>query len=225
MKKIIPSGDKSVEIDLSENLFKTNEQIARENLGLLDRSGVFAVDILGSIGSGKTTIVQQLVRRLKDRFRVASIAGDLTTTIDADRIRTAGAEVIQINTGGECHLDANIVRSTLTAMDLENLDVLLIENVGNLICPAEFKVGAHLRMVVVSTTEGPYMIVKHPYIFMDAAVLVINKKDLAEIMEVDVERLKRDALTVKPGLKVVFTNARAGEGIDELIAALELPGF
>lgn len=224
MKKIIPSDNKSIEIDVSENLFKTNEQIALENLALLDRSGVFAVDILGSIGSGKTTIVQQLVLRLKEHYRVASIAGDLTTTIDADRIRTAGAEVIQINTGGECHLDANIVRSALATMNLEDLDVLLIENVGNLICPAEFKVGAHLRMVVVSTTEGPYMIVKHPHIFMDASVLVINKKDLAEIMEVDVERLKRDALAVKPGLKVVFTNARAGEGIDELIAALELPG-
>jgi len=224
MKKIIPSGNESIEIDLSENLLKTNEQLALENLALLDRSGVFAVDILGSIGSGKTTIVQQLVLRLKERFRVASIAGDLTTTIDADRIRTAGAEVIQINTGGECHLDANLVKNALSVLDLENIDILLIENVGNLICPAEFKLGAHRRMVVVSTTEGPYMIVKHPHIFMDAAVLAINKKDLAGIMEVDVEGLKRDALAVKPGLKVVFTNARAGEGIDGLIAALELPG-
>ena len=225
MKMIIPSSRRrSIEIDLSENLLKTNEQIARENRNLLDQFHVFAVDILGSIGSGKTTLVQQLVRHLKERRRVASIAGDLTTTIDADRIRSAGAEVIQINTGGECHLDANIVKNALVKMDLADLDVLLIENVGNLICPAEFPVGAHRRMVVVSTTEGPYMVVKHPYIMMDAGVLVINKMDLAEIMQVDMEQLKRDALGIKPGLKVIFTNARAGEGIEELIAALELPG-
>ena len=224
MKMIIPSIQGSIEIDLSENLLKTNEQIARENRNLLDHFHVFAVDILGSIGSGKTTLVQQLVRHLKERRRVASIAGDLTTTIDADRIRSAGAEVIQINTGGECHLDANIVKNALVKMNLEDLDVLLIENVGNLICPAEFPVGAHRRMVVVSTTEGPYMVVKHPYIMMDAGVLVINKMDLAEIMQVDMEQLKRDALGIKPGLKVIFTNARAGEGIEELISALELPG-
>jgi len=224
-KSIIPSDQKNIEIDLSENLLKTNAQIAEENRRLLDRHGVFAVDILGSIGSGKTTLVQQLVRRLKDRLRVDSIAEDMTTNIDAESIRTAGAEVIQINTGGECHLDANIVRNALTAMGLADLDVLLIENVGNLICPAEFPVGAHRRMVVVSTTEGPYMVVKHPHIFMDAEVLAINKKDLAGIMEVDMERLKQDALVIKPGLKVAFTNARTGEGVEDLIAALELPGF
>jgi hydrogenase nickel incorporation protein HypB len=223
MKMIIPSGRKSVEIDLSENLLQTNEQIARENRALLDQYRIFAVDILGSIGSGKTTLVQQLVLHLKERRRVASIAGDLTTTIDADRIRSSGAEVIQINTGGECHLDANIVKNALGKMKLEDLDVLLIENVGNLICPAEFPLGAHRRMVVVSTTEGPYMVVKHPYILMDAGVLVVNKKDLAEIMQVDMEQLKRDALGIKPGLKVIFTNARSGEGIVELISALELP--
>ena len=223
MKMIIPSNQRSLEIDLSENLLKTNEQLARENRSLLDRHGIFAVDILGSVGSGKTTLVQQLVLKLKSRRRIASIAGDLTTTIDADRIRSAGADVVQINTGGECHLDANIVGQALGKMDLAALDILLIENVGNLICPAEFPVGAHRRMVVVSTSEGPYMVVKHPYIFMDAGVLAVNKKDLAGIMEVDIEKLKQDALAVKPGMKVVFTNGRTGEGVDDLIAALELP--
>jgi hydrogenase nickel incorporation protein HypB len=224
MKMFLPSNRGSVEIDLSENLLKTNEQIARENLDLLNRHCVFAVDILGSIGSGKTTLVQQLVGHLKKRCRIASIAGDLTTTIDADRIRSAGAEVIQINTGGECHLDANIVKNALGKINLADLDVLLIENVGNLICPAEYPVGAHRRIVVVSTTEGPYMVVKHPYILLEASVLVINKKDLAEVMQVDMENLRQDAIRIKPALKIVFTNARTGEGIGELIKALELPG-
>jgi hydrogenase nickel incorporation protein HypB len=223
MKIILPSEEKAVEIDISVDLLKKNAQLAQENRELLDRKGIFAVDILGSIGSGKTTIVQQLVRRLKGRCRVASIAGDLTTTIDAERIREAGADVIQINTGGECHLDANIVKNALLKMDLNKLDVLLIENVGNLICPSEYPLGAHLRIVVVSTTEGPYMVVKHPYIMMNASILVINKTDLAEIMQVDIDQLRHDGLKIKPGLKVVCTNARSGEGIDNLIAVLELP--
>jgi hydrogenase nickel incorporation protein HypB len=223
MKIILPSENKSFQIDLSENLLKTNDQLARENRSLFDRLHIFTVDILGSIGSGKTTIIQRLVGNLKNRYRIASIAGDLTTTIDADRIRTAGADVIQINTGGECHLDANIVKNALAKMNLVGLDVLLIENVGNLICPAEFPVGAHQRIVVVSTTEGPYMVVKHPYILMAASMLVINKMDLADVMQVDIEQLKREALTIKPGLKVVFTNARTGEGVENLIDGLELP--
>lgn len=222
MKIILPSEEKSFEIDLTENLLKTNDQLARENRSLFDRRHIFAVDILGSIGSGKTTVIQRLVGMLKNQYRIASIAGDLTTTIDADRIRTAGAEVIQINTGGECHLDANIVKNALAKMNLDGLDVLLIENVGNLICPAEFPVGAHQRIVVVSTTEGPYMVVKHPYILMDASMLVVNKVDLADAMQVDIDQLKRDALTIKPGLKVVFTNARTGEGVENLINGLEI---
>jgi hydrogenase nickel incorporation protein HypB len=223
MKMILPSEKKSFEIDLSENLLKTNAQLAQENRVLFDKHGIYALDILGSIGSGKTTLIQAVVGKLKDRYRIASIAGDLTTTIDADRIRTAGADVVQINTGGECHLDANIVKNALAKMNLDGLDLLLIENVGNLICPAEFPVGAHQRIVVVSTTEGPYMVVKHPYILMDASMLVVNKVDLADVMQVDVEQLKRDALTIKPGLKVVFTDARAGEGVENLIEAMELP--
>lgn len=115
------------------------------------------------------------------------------------------------------------MKNALAKMNLDGLDVLLIENVGNLICPAEFPLGAHQRIVVVSTTEGPYMVVKHPYILMDASVLVINKMDLADVMQVDIEQLKRDALTIKASLKVVFTNARTGEGVENLIDGLELP--
>jgi hydrogenase nickel incorporation protein HypB len=222
MKIITSDGKKSVEIDLDRKLFEPNEIMASKNRELLDSHGIHAVDILGSIGSGKTSLIQQLVQNLSGRMRIASVAGDLTTTIDADRIREKGAAVVQANTGGVCHLDSNLVRKALESLDLEKLDLILIENVGNLICPGEFPVGAHQRMVVVSTTEGPYMVVKHPYILMDATVIAINKIDMAQPMGVDIQKLKKEALNIKPDLKVVFTNGRTGEGIDELALALKL---
>ena len=221
--KTIEPGEELFDIELEESLLLKNKNLAHANREKLDRYGVRAVDILGSIGSGKTTLIQQMVKELKERCRTAAIAGDLTTTIDADRIKQAGAPVIQINTGKECHLDARLVENAMNALDMDGLDVLFIENVGNLICPGEFPVGAHQRMVVVSVTEGPYMVVKHPYIFMDASVLAINKIDLAEVMDVSVEKLKSEALQIKPDLAVVFTNGRTGEGVPELLSRLNLP--
>lgn len=223
MKTVKPAEGETFDIELEEDLLRQNQELALKNHEVLEKYNVYAVDILGSIGSGKTTIVQQLVKNLNRIYRMAAVAGDLTTTIDADRIQEKGASVIQANTGKECHLDANLVKKALAELDLENLDLLFIENVGNLICPGEFPLGAHQRIVVVSTTEGPYMIVKHPYILMDASVVVINKIDLAKAMEVDLDQLKKDALNIKPELKVVFTNGRTGEGIKELINALNLP--
>ncbi|TES87038.1 hydrogenase nickel incorporation protein HypB, partial [Candidatus Aerophobetes bacterium] len=146
---------------------------------MLDKNKVRAIDVMGSVGSGKTSLIKNFLSRLKDRYRLGVVAGDLTTTIDAERIKEEGVEVIQVNTGKECHLDANLIRRALKEFDLGSMDFLLIENVGNLICPAEFPLGSHKRAVVVSVTEGPWMIAKHPYIFSEADLVVINKIDLA----------------------------------------------
>ncbi len=220
MKTIRTAEGRTIEITLESRLLEKNDVLASENRKLLDSHNIQAVDVLGSVGSGKTTIIEQIVRTLSSQYRIAAVAGDLTTTIDADRIRRQGAEVLQINTDGGCHLDANLVRQALNMLDLGSLDLVLIENVGNLICPGEFPVGAHQRIVVVSTTEGPYMIVKHPYILSEASVLVINKTDMAQAMGVDTEKLKADALSIKPALSVVMTNGRTGEGVHDLIQAL-----
>lgn len=222
MKTIKTADGRSVEIAIDKSLYKKNEDVAASNRRLLEDRCIQTVDILGSIGSGKTTITGRMAEILGKTKTVAALAGDITTTIDADRIRKKGAEVLQINTDGGCHLDANMIKNALPLLDLERLDILLIENVGNLICPGGYPVGAQQRMVVVSTTEGPYMIVKHPYIFKDASVVAINKIDLAAAMEVDIEQLKADALAIKPDIQVVFTNGRTGEGIAELITALRL---
>jgi len=222
MKTITPSDDEALDLHLEENLLDKNQSLAQKNRRLLDRFGVYAVDILGSVGSGKTTLIQQMVTFLKGKLRTAAIAGDLTTTIDANRIQNAGAEVIQINTGKECHLDANLVHRAMNHLDLKNIDLLFIENVGNLICPGEFPIGAHQRIVIVSTTEGPYMILKHPYILMDASTIVVNKIDLAQAMDVDIQKLKENAMGIKPDIEVIFTNARTGQGISDLIQTIRI---
>ena len=222
MKIIEAVEGETFDIELEEDLLRKNRELAEGNRKLLDEHGVFAVDVMGSIGSGKTTLIGQMVRRLKGKRRIAALAGDLTTTIDADRIQAHGATVIEVNTGKECHLDANLVKKGMAELDLDEIDVLIIENVGNLICPGEFPLGAHKRMVIISVTEGPYMVLKHPYIFMDADVVAINKTDLSEAMNVDPAKLEKDAHRVKPSLKVVRTNGLTGEGVDEIIEALRI---
>ncbi|RKY04397.1 hydrogenase accessory protein HypB [Candidatus Poribacteria bacterium] len=220
--RVIEGGEEILDIELEESLLARNRELAEKNRKLLDEKGVTAIDVMGSIGSGKTTLISQLVRKLKGRRSIAVIAGDLTTTIDADRIGREGVQVVQVNTGKECHLDAHLVGKALEEMDLDAIDLLFIENVGNLICPGEFPLGAHKRLVVVSVTEGPYMVVKHPYIFLDASVAVINKIDLAEAMGVDPAKLEKDVLKINPSARVVRTNALTGEGVDEVIQALEI---
>ena len=223
MREVVEAEEGEVfDIELEQSLLEANRRLAEQNRALLDRYGVKAIDVMGSVGSGKTSLIARMVELLRDRYRIAYIAGDLTTTIDADAIARYGVPVVQINTGKECHLDANLVAKALKRLDLANTDLIFIENVGNLICPAEFPLGSHQRLVVVSITEGPYVVVKHPYIFMEADLAVINKIDLAEAMEVDVDKLEADIRTVNPSLRTVRTCCRTGEGVEEVVKALGL---
>ncbi len=221
-KEVVKGEEVTLEIEPGMNILEVNKQLAQKNIELLQEHNVKAIDIMGSIGAGKTSLIEKLVQALKQKYRIAVFKGDLTTTIDAERIGRHGVKVVTINTGRECHLDANVVARAVERISLEDIDLLLIENVGNLICPAEFPLGTEKRVVVVSVTEGPYMVVKHPFTFMTADVMVINKKDLAEIMKIDTEQLEKQVKEIKPDVKVAVTNALSGEGIEELIKALEL---
>ncbi len=212
----------TLEIEPGTDILEVNKQLAQKNKELLHEHNVKAIDVMGSIGAGKTSLIEKLVQALKNKYRIAVFKGDLTTTIDAERIGRHGVKVVTINTGLECHLDANVVSKAVERISLQDIDLLIIENVGNLICPAEFPLGTEKRLVVVSVTEGPYMVVKHPFTFMTADVMVINKKDLAEAMKVDAEQLKKQVKEIKPDVKVAVTNALTGEGVEELIKALEL---
>ncbi len=221
MRKVVTAKDGIIfDIELEESLLAENRKIALDNRETLKKHKIITVDVMGSIGSGKTSIIELFVEKLKARKRVAVIEGDLTTTIDSDRIAKHGVEVIQINTGKECHLDANLVKGALEELDLIDLDIIFIENVGNLICPAEFPLGSDKRLVVISVTEGPYMVVKHPFIFMEANVVAINKIDLAEHMNVNVSQLERDVEKINPKAKVVRVSCKNMIGIDKVLSAL-----
>jgi len=219
---VIKGEEVTLTIEPGMNILEVNKKLAQKNIELLRKHNVKAIDIMGSIGAGKTCLIEKLVQALKQKYRIAVFKGDLTTTIDAERIGRHGVQVITINTGRECHLDANVVARAVERISLEAIDLLIIENVGNLICPAEFPLGTDKRVVVVSVTEGPYMIIKHPFTFMNADVMVINKKDLAETMKIDTKQLEKQVKEIKPDVKVAVTNALSGEGVEELIKALEL---
>jgi len=220
MKVVEFQEGESFDIELEEDLLKKNREIAQANEALLKKHGIQAIDVMGSIGSGKTTLIERIAARLAGRLTVGVVAGDLTTTIDGERIERHGARVVEVNTGKECHLDANLVGKALGSLPLEELDVLFVENVGNLICPAEFPLGAGKRVVVISVTEGPHMVVKHPYIFAEAAVVVINKAELAEAMGVDPGQLAADVARVNPGAPVIRASLKNDQGTAEILEAL-----
>ena len=222
MKVIRSKGPEIFDIELEKDLLAKNRRLARENRKKFDGLNISAIDIMGSIGSGKTSLIKAILRQLGMGQKVAVIAGDLTTTIDAQRIEEEGARVIQINTGKECHLDAHLISQAMKRMKLDGVEILFVENVGNLICPGEFPLGAHKRLVVVSVTEGPYTLMKHPYIFKEADVIVLNKIDLAKAMKVSPSQLERDAKQINPQVPFIKTNALKGIGISKVIDALGL---
>jgi hydrogenase nickel incorporation protein HypB len=220
MIQIEASPEEIYDIELEHSLLEANAKLADENRALLDGHGTTAIDVMGAIGSGKTTLITRLVEKLKDRAGLAVFNGDATTSNDADQIARYGVPVVQIATINGCHLDANLVGKACRKIDLSKVRLIFVENIGNLICPAEFPLGSKARVVVVSVTEGPYMVRKHPHMFLGAHIVVINKVDLAQAMEVSVEELARDVHTLKPDIRVIPTSCKTGAGLDEVAAAL-----
>ncbi|MFW6040492.1 MAG: hydrogenase nickel incorporation protein HypB [Thermoplasmatota archaeon] len=213
---------KTCDVDMEKNILEENEKIANENLELFKRFKVRAFNILGAIGSGKTTVVEKLYDGMKD-YRVGAIAGDLSGKDDHKRFEKKGMSSVAINTGKDCHLDAHYVSHALEDLPLEELDFLFIENVGNLICPVDFPLGTERDVVIISVTEGDDMIRKHPLIFAQTDIAVINKIDLAEIMEVDLSIIENDYKKINPHGNLIHMNAKDGEGIDQLASLLEVP--
>jgi hydrogenase nickel incorporation protein HypB len=214
---------KVVTVDLEKDILSENRRIADENRTHLEEHGIVAFDFLGAIGSGKTLIIERLMDILKAKGkRPAAIAGDVSGDDDYTRFVAHGVPAANINTGKECHLDAHLVDHALEDLPLDRLDYLFIENVGNLVCPVDFPLGSHKRVVVISVTEGDDMVRKHPAIFAFSDVIIINKVDLAKAMEVDPKILERDAKRTNPGAKIIMMDARHGNGMEELVEALGL---
>jgi len=212
-----------MEIKVLKKILETNEKMADENRRFLREKGILCVNMMSSPGSGKSTIIERTVEKLGDRFKFGVIEGDIQTTLDAERMARLGVETFQINTGpfgGDCHLEAGWIRAALNEMKLDGLDFLFIENIGNLVCPAEFDVGSHLNAVVLSTPEGEDKPLKYPLMFRVSHVMLVNKIDLLPHLDMDVEALRKNALGVNPGLKIIEVSAKTGQGIDRWIELL-----
>ncbi|MEE9150515.1 MAG: hydrogenase nickel incorporation protein HypB [Thermoplasmata archaeon] len=217
---------KSIDIQVEEDLFEANRKIAAKNAELLRENGIYAIDFLGSIGSGKTLLIENILDKLKEQGkRGAAIAGDVAGNDDYKRFRRHNVQAVSLNTGKECHLDAHLVSHALEDLSLDGIDVLFIENIGNLVCPMDFPLGTDKRVVVISVTEGDDMVRKHPMIFGLVDVIVINKIDLADIMEVDTKRIISDAMEINPHTKICLADARHGVGIEDLISELDISGL
>ena len=201
-----------------ESIFGENDRCADANRAKFDAAGVVAVNMMSSPGAGKTAILCRTLASLPDPTRVGVIEGDIETSIDADRLAGFGAQIALLNTsngfGGECHLDAPMVTSVLPKVDLEAMDLLFIENVGNLVCPAEFDVGAHHSVMVYSITEGEEKPLKYPVMFRSVELVLVNKLDLLPYLDFDLDLFLRNLASVNPGVKVLNVSARTGDGLD-----------
>jgi hydrogenase nickel incorporation protein HypB len=205
-----------MKIVAAKKILKANDQLAAENRARLEATGVFGVNVVGSPGAGKTTLLEAIFQHLKGRLKPAVIEGDIAGSIDADRMEKIGVPVVQINTDGACHLDASMIASADKELDLNAVDLLVIENIGNLVCTAGFDLGEHLRIVVLSTSEGDDKAVKYPAIFQGSDALVITKTDLLPHLNFDTERITADMKRLAPDAAVFQVAALHGDGIPEL---------
>jgi hydrogenase nickel incorporation protein HypB len=202
-------------ITVSEKILSTNDQIALQVRETLDAQGLFGLNLMGSPGAGKTSVILATAATLSGRLKAAVIEGDIASSVDADKVAAAGIPVYQINTGGMCHLDAPMVQSALSQLDTAEADLLLIENVGNLVCPNEFALGTHRQVLIASVPEGDDKPYKYPAMFQDTDVVVLNKMDLLPYIDFDLETYRRLLLALNPDVVLFPVSCKTGEGIAE----------
>ena len=211
-------------VEVLERIFDENDRVAAANRAELHSHGVRTVNLMSAPGAGKTTLLRRTLATLGERMRIGVLEGDIATSLDADQLEGYGAALSLVNTsagfGGECHLDAVMVRSGLARLPLSELDLLVIENVGNLVCPAEFDVGEDAKAMVYAVTEGEEKPLKYPVMFRAVDVVVVNKVDLLPHLAVDLDRFRQNLRDVNPSARVIMTSARTGDGVDEWCAWL-----
>ena len=215
--------------EIRDEVIEAKKAVEKDNDLLADRihqnfkdNNIKSFDIVGAIGAGKTALLEKIAEKLSSQYRILVICGDITTRVDADRIEKHKAETIQINTGRECALNAYHIHKIIKNKDLENYDLVFIENVGNLICPSEFILGTDKRLIVVATTEGEWVVEKHPMLFKMSDIAVINKIDLKERLGTNVDKMSSDAKKINPKIDVVTTSAKTGENIEKLMNLMGL---
>lgn len=205
----------SQKITIVEQILNANDQLALENRRRLDENSVFAINVMASPGAGKTSLILRTIEALAGRLRLGVVEGDTApVTIDADKVSAQGVPAVQINTGGNCHLDAVMFQAALPQLDLSQLDLLIVENVGNLICPASFQLGTHCNVLIASVPEGDDKPYKYPNIYRGVEALIINKTDLLPYVPFDMDYFRRGVEMLNPGLSTFPLSCRTGEGLD-----------
>jgi hydrogenase nickel incorporation protein HypB len=209
-----------VKVKVVTQILEANDRIAEENRKLFDKSGVYVINIMSAPGAGKTSLIEKTIKETA-KIKIGVIEGDIAGSDDAKRIKSLGIPVVQINTGGACHLDANMIREVIEDFPLKGLDLLIIENVGNLVCPAEFKVGEDIKVMLLSITEGDDKPLKYPLMFQESSALVLNKIDLLPYTNADVGKIKKNSLSLNPKLKIFEVSCKTGEGISKWVKWLQ----
>ncbi len=207
----------TIEVPIGYDVLAVNSELALQNRKTIEKHGIVAFNIMGAIGSGKTLLIEKTIQRIGDSYRIGTIAGDVVARIDAARFEKYGIPVIGLNTGKECHLDAHLVEHALSELPLDSLDILFIENVGNLICPTDYELGEHKRVVVVSVSEGDDIVEKHPSIFTTADIVIVNKIDIAKAVNADADKMVKDARIINPRIDVLMMSLKTGEGFEDWI--------
>jgi len=209
-----------MEIKVIKDILGANDRIASKNRQLFDDNKVFVVNVMASPGAGKTSVIMETIKRLKGKTRVGVVEGDISSSLDAEAIGKENVPVVQINTGGECHLDANMTATALGDLPLNDIDLLLIENVGNLVCPAEFSLGEDLRILIASTPEGDDKPFKYPLMFHEADVVLINKIDLLPYLKFDVDAFSKTIRGINRKVKIFPVSCTTGDGIEDWVSWL-----
>jgi hydrogenase nickel incorporation protein HypB len=204
-----------MKVKVVTRILEANDRIAEDNRNRFREAGVYVVNLMGAPGAGKTTLLERTIQALKPHKKIGVIEGDIVGSDDAERIGALDVPVVQINTGGACHLDANMISEVLDELPLDELDLLIIENVGNLVCPAEFKVGEDMKMMVLSIAEGHDKPLKYPLMFRESSALVLNKVDLLPYMNTDMNKVRNDSLALNPKLRIFEVSCANGAGIDQ----------
>lgn len=208
-------------IDLKKCILEDNDNLANEIRALCKTKNIFLWNIMSSPGSGKTTFIKSIINLLKDKIKIGVIEGDIESTCDSKKISETGVEVVQLRTGGSCHLDASNVKKAMEELPLDTLDLIIIENIGNLVCPAEFDLGADLDSMILSVPEGDDKIIKYPLMFTVTNALIVSKIDVKDYFDFDLELLKKNAYAVNKDLKIFPLSAKTGVGVSEFIDYLE----
>lgn len=202
-----------MKVKVVTRILEANERIAAENRKLFDEAGAYVINLMSAPGAGKTSLLERTIKELNKKLKIAVIEGDIAGTQDAERIGSLGVPVIQINTGGACHLDANMISEVLGEIPLKEIDLLFVENVGNLVCPAEFKIGEDIKVMLLSITEGDDKPLKYPLMFQESSALILNKIDLLPHTNASIDKIKKDATSLNPSLKIFEVSCKTGEGI------------